>query len=215
MAKTYTLTSTISKGGVRQGYSGDWDGCYLNNNGETRLCGQVNSGGLYASTYYMFNSTTLNSLKTKTITSIKLTITIPSTAVPGSGTDLYVVREKVNNATGSDSSSSAWKGGSNILSYVARDSGSSRTFDLDLTSSNTIPTYGYVLGPYAQNQGKYIDLDSTATLTVITDEPEFENTIRIVNGSNLDLYKIYVVENNNLVPYRATIVNGSNLVDYS
>lgn len=42
-----------------------------------------------------------------------------------------------------------------------------------------------------------------------------KNTIRIVNGSNLDTYTINIVSGNTLVPYRATIVSGANLIDYS
>ena len=42
-----------------------------------------------------------------------------------------------------------------------------------------------------------------------------KNTIRIVNGSNLDTYTINIVSGSTLVPYRATIVSGSNLIDYS
>lgn len=124
----------------------------------------------------MFDTATLASLKSKTITSVKLTITVTgSTGIPGGSSDLYAVREKLNSSAGGTGSGSAWQGGEAILGYVRRASGSSTTFDLTL--SNTIPSYGYVLGPNYAGYGQYLVLASTATLTVITNENDYSYTL--------------------------------------
>ena len=178
MSKTYTLTSTACKGGLSASWTGgDWNNYYFDNNsGETRRCGQRLSGGAYCATYYMFDAAILASLKSKTITSVKLTITvIDGTGIPGGSSDLYAIREKLNNSVGSGSSSSAWQGGDSVLGYVRRASGSSSTFDITL--SNTIPTYGYVLGAYAVGYGQYLVLESSATLTVVTNETDYSYTL--------------------------------------
>lgn len=184
MARTYSLVSKSSKGGMTQQWTdGVWSNYYFdNNNGETRRCGQTWNRDRYCATYYMFDADTLASLKQKTITSVKLTITVTDgTGIPSGSSELYAVREKLNNAEGSDGSSSAWKGGSSILGYVRRASGvSSTTFDLTL--SNTIPTYGYVIGPNAAGYGQILWLASSATLTVVTNEVDY--TVSYNKGAN-------------------------------
>lgn len=181
MAKTYTLISTSSKGGMNTAWTGgDWNNYYFDNNsGETRRCGQTATKDRYCATYYMFDAATLASLKQKTITSVKLTITVTDgTGIPSGASDLYAIREKLNNSAGSGSSSSAWQGGSTVLGWVRRASGSSTTFECTL--SNTIPSYGYVMGAYAAGYGVYLVLASTATLTVTTNEV----TVNYKKGAN-------------------------------
>ena len=184
MARTYSLVSKASKGGMSQQWTdGVWSNYfYDNNSGETRRCGQTANYDRYCATYYMFDATTLASLKNKTITSVKLTITVTdSTGIPSGSSELYAVREKLNDSEGSGASSSAWKGGSSILGYVRRASGvSSTTFDLTL--SNTIPTYGYVIGPNAAGYGQILWLASSATLTVVTNEVDY--TVSYNKGAN-------------------------------
>lgn len=96
----------------------------------------------------------------------------------------------------------------NTVKVVDRNSTS---FTIDLTSYG-LCQYGYVLW---QNDQNSIYSTNPITVTSATLTITVSNTVRIVNGSNLDTYTIYVVENNTLVPYRATIVNGNSLDSYS
>ncbi|MBQ3106276.1 MAG: hypothetical protein IJC51_02205, partial [Eggerthellaceae bacterium] len=76
MAKTYQLTSTDMKGGNRSNWnSGYWQQYALfANTGARQLVG--GDGGTYFATYIKFDPATLASLRAKTVTSVKLTITV-------------------------------------------------------------------------------------------------------------------------------------------
>ena len=290
MAKTYTLTAT-GKGGQRGNTSGTNYSMY--NSSYTR----TGYSGIYDyATYYMFDTTTLTSLRSKTVTSVKLTVTLSST--PSSGSQKHQLCYKSNSTAGASASNSAWAPGSRIC-WVNTDTYSSGAFTIG-SSASAVPNYGFVIGPYeALNiKGEYLTLGSTATLTVVTNETDFSytlaynanggsgapgnqtgsntqvtasytftissttptragydflgwstsstattasyqpggsitvtssgtttlyavwkvsNTVRIVNGSNLDRYTVYIVENNALVKYKVCIVNtaGTGLDAYS
>lgn len=169
MAKTYTLTAS-AKGGrrghststsysmysvtdTRSGYSGSYD---------------------YA-TYYMFDTTTLATLRTKTVTSVKLTVSV--SGAPSSGSQKHQLCYKSNNTAAASSSNNAWATGSRIC-WVNTETYTSGAFTIG-TSASAVPSYGFVFGPYEalQIKGEYITLGSTATLTVVTNETDYSYTL--------------------------------------
>ena len=109
-------------------------------------------------------------------------------------------------------------GGSGAPSSSTSDGNPNHTFTID----NTRPTrVGYSFLGWSKSStattasyqpGGTITLDSNTTLYAVW---KVANTIRVANGSSLDLYLVYVVENNALSPYLVRVVNGSNLDIYT
>lgn len=174
MSKTYTLTSTASKGGMSGAWDGSWNNFYYDNNsGETRQCGL--RGGYYRATYYMFDAATLERLRSGlvTISSVILSISVTGgSGVPSGTSDLYAVRAKGDSTT---SGGSAWQCElpATNLSCINQ----TTTTNIDLTGK-AIPAHGYVLGPnnvWANNN--VLELGSTATLTVVTNETDYSYTL--------------------------------------
>lgn len=183
MARTYTLKSTACAGGVHAGWtSATWGDYYAANQ---RRAGSVDYDSYtnYYATYFMFDSSTLASLKSKPISSITLTVNVTGgTGIQGSTGTSYAIRAKANANT---SGGETWRGGDTILGYCRRTSGSNTIFSIPL--STTVPDYGYVIGPYGATPGQ--DLFQTfgtvesgvyATLTIVTNE----YTINYNKGAN-------------------------------
>lgn len=172
MSKTYTLQSTACKGGMLSGtWSGNWNNFYLNNSGNTRRAGAGGTSGPYYATYYMFDSTTLASLRAKSISSVKLTITASN--VPGGTSDLYVVRAKYDTSAGTNSGGTAWRctDPTTNLSFVNE----STTTTISL--GTTVPQYGVVIGPTTYGYYSFLELGASATLTVVTNETDYTYTL--------------------------------------
>ena len=99
-------------------------------------------------------------------------------------------------------------------------------YGVDLTLSTTIPTkseydfLGWSTSSTATTAsyqpGETITVTSSGTTTLYA-VWKASNTVRIVNGNNLDKYTVYIVENNALVKYKVYIVNtaGTGLDAYS
>lgn len=193
MSKTYTLQSTAIVGGqTTQWWSNYWTNVavypnhpYAGRNGRDNT--------VYWFTNIMFNATTLASLRSKTITSIKLTIT----RTGGSGeswqtNDLFPLCYKYTSDSGSNSTSTGnnWSRSNadssaqaaTVIKYLRKDnatvSGSSYTYDL---TGSSVPKYGYVLG-CEQNGGEYFILGATATLVVVTNETDY--TLKLSYNAN-------------------------------
>lgn len=168
MSKTYTLTSTAKYTGFKMaGYwNATWSnveyGSSINTNYNGYVCHSTDSG-LTHFTSIFFNSSTLATLRTKTVTSITLTIYFSATDNTG-----IVVRLKSNSTT-----SDFTTPGSNIASATANSSSKSWT----LTSSG-VPQYGYVVGPSATNStmNDWVRI-SSATLVVVTNETDYSYTL--------------------------------------
>lgn len=180
MAYTYTLTSISSQGGASSSWT---DGRWINysqngTDGAIRRCGQSASGASYYATYYMFNSSVLAILKNKTVTKIEFTVTVSSgDGVPSGTSQLYAIRAKANNTSGTGSSNEAWYGENSVLSYFnqssATNSGNNWTFSL----GTTVPSYGYTMGAYGSGYKQFIEFDSSATLKITTNETSYNYTL--------------------------------------
>lgn len=173
MARTYTLKSTACAGGVHAGWtSATWGDYYAANQ---RRAGSVDYDSYtnYYATYFMFDSSTLASLKSKPISSITLTVNVTGgTGIQGSTGTSYAIRAKANANT---SGGETWRGGDTILGYCRRTSGSNTIFSIPL--STTVPDYGYVIGPYGATPGQdlfqefgTVESGVYATLTIVTNE---------------------------------------------
>ena len=170
MAKTYILTAT-AKGG-RRGHSSNTS--YSMYSVSDLRSGY--SGSYDYATYYMFDTATLAALRSKTVTSVRLTVSI--SGVPSSSSSQnHQLCYKSNNTAGSSSSNAAWATGSRIC-WVNSGTYASGTFTIG-TSASAVPAYGFVFGPYEalQIKGEYITLGSTATLTVVTNETDYTYTL--------------------------------------
>ena len=169
MSKTYTLTSTKSLGGN----SPNWDGSWNNFTAEsTRQCGL--RAGYYRATYYMFDAATLAHLRSGSITINRVVLSISvtgGTGIPSGTSDLFAVRAKGDNT---ESKSTSWQCElpATNLSFINQ----TTTTDIDLTGK-AIPAYGYVLGPNSPSYSQVLELGSSATLTVETNETDYSYTL--------------------------------------
>ena len=190
MAKTYTLTSTDMKGGNRSRWNSGYWGAYslFANTGARQLIGGDPS--TYFATYIKFNSSTLATLRTKTVTSVKLTFTVKNGIIPGNGTESYAIGLAANSLAGTTSQNDAWqrKSVNDAPSIVGRlcnqtpgggsISASNTQLTIDVTSAG-VPEYGYVIGPNSSSIRSYVELvtSGTATLTVTTNETDYNYTL--------------------------------------
>ena len=190
MAKTYTLTSTDMKGGNRSGWNSGYWGAYslFANTGARQLIGGDPS--TYFATYIKFNSSTLATLRTKTVTSVKLTFTVKNGIIPGNGTESYAIGLAANSLAGTTSQNDAWqrKSVNDAPSIVGRlcnqtpgggsINASNTQITIDVTSAG-VPEYGYVIGPNSSSIRAYVELvtSGTATLTVVTNETDYNYTL--------------------------------------
>ena len=229
---TYTLTTT----NLNHGYRGNWNDSnwkqyrLRTDTSDTLKFGCTGWNGFFHCANILFDSTTLANLRTKTITSVKLTLTFDATVtLPTSNTTQFQIGYKYNNVASTTDFSEAWARSdvdstamstTVVAGYVTSNSSSRVTVNagdtMTYTLANAIPKYGYSLGTNSGNTGAYIPLRATATLVVTTNEP----VIKIVNsaGTGLDNYVPYIVNSNNgLDMYKVYIVNsaGTGLDAYS
>lgn len=185
MAKTYTLTGTVTGGQKGSWSSSYWSGFYY---GGSRSVGRNGSSGNYYASNIVFDASTLAALRNSVVTSIKLTITVASGRVYADGAEQWAIGYKKTQYTGTDvtssdstkdpwcrSNSSSTSASTDTIRYVTSNSSSSVSasntqFTYDLTSAG-VPVYGYVIGPaQGSAQATMITLGSSATLTVVVQE---------------------------------------------
>ena len=187
MAKTYSVPSTYIEGGTRSSWdSGYWNNMIYTSSRVVNTNGYNPSADSYFSLYIMFNADTLASLRAKTVTDIKLVVTI-SGFYPSSDNTYAQIGYKYNNARGSATSSSAYaRGNANSTSmeqscvgYVRSSNSSDSTtgsIQLTIPLSGVVPKYGYAIGPSLYNN-KQISFGSSATLKVTTNETDYTYTL--------------------------------------
>ena len=185
MAKTYTLTSTGIYGAKRSWTDSYWSNMSVTENDSYARCyGGYASSVMYC-TNVSFSASVLATLKSKTVTSIKLKMyctSIPSTSATRIGL-------KYNSQRYTTSSGNAWatcnaSGSLASTPRVAFYSGSDNWtksgywYTIDVTSLG-VPTYGYVFGPTSQGYDAIAQFaqawssSNAATLTVITNETDY------------------------------------------
>ena len=199
MAKTYVLNSTAMKGGnLDNTWNASWNNYKLyGGTGDACLIGGTNSidiAARYYATYIMFDATTLNTLRSKTILSVTLNITASGgTMLPKDSTS-YIIGYKYSTNQGSSSASNAWQRGNvdstatssstsdDIAGYVrgtsTRQEAITSNTSLSISLATTLPKYGYVLGD--SNSGMistYMRCVSSATLVVVTNEVDYSFTL--------------------------------------
>lgn len=211
MNVTHTLNSIGMYGGSRSNWnSGYWLDYSPTGGGDGSRRWVGKNSGTYFVTNILFNTTELANLSTKTIVSIQLKVKKIGGTIPASGSETYPIGYKLN---GDTITANAWARSDNgtqtsvtTLGYL---SGSGTEFTITLTGS--VPRYGYCIGPI-QNAGIFAELDSSAQLIIVVDEP---STVRIVNSSSgLDMYRVYIVNGNSgLDSYRVYIVNSGGTLD--
>lgn len=198
MSKTYTLESTAVLGCQWSLWSKNWRS---QSNNTHAVMGK--QGNYYKWVQYRFDTTTLASLRSKTITSVTLKIysteTFPTGqyglmlayAYAGSGENTYR-----GNAAGSADSSA----GDTILGALDGTTGygtitKSRTTDnyyiLTLPTTKELAGLGYMIGPNGNLSSEYsVTMDNKPTktkavLTVVTNETDYNYTLTYnANGGN-------------------------------
>lgn len=187
MAKTYSVPSTYIEGGTRSSWdSAYWNNMIYTNSRVVNTNGYNPSADSYFSLYIMFNADTLASLRAKTVTDIKLVVTV-SGFYPSKDNTYAQIGYKYNNARGSSTSSSAYaRGNANSTSmeqscvgYVRSSNSSDSTtgsIQLTIPLSGVVPKYGYAIGPSFYNN-KQISFGSSATLKVTTNETDYTYTL--------------------------------------
>ena len=186
MSKTYTLNSTAIVGGMRSAWLNSyWTG--YKKHTENRVGGY--SSGTRFATYILFDQTQLAALRSKTISSITLNITIASGRVLGSAYNEIGLAYKLNNQVAASSENDAWERGNansteaSTASIAYLKSSTTQPFDANNTpfsfnlTGTSIPVYGYVIGPdyYATSASAIIA--SSATLVVVTNETDYTYTL--------------------------------------
>lgn len=185
MAKTYTLTATSINAGWQSSWSNStWSNfsSAANLSDNSNRVGYLSWNGTYRAINILFDSTTLASLRTKTVTSVKLTLTVASGTIYA-GNNSYIIGYKLNASTTdwqrSDKDSTAADGSSNSVAGRVYSStkveASNTSFTCDM--GTTVPKYGYSLGPYSESYTSYLTYGTTATLTVVTNETDYTLTL--------------------------------------
>lgn len=186
MAKSYVLNSTSVNAGWRSSWSqADWNDYTTVPSGATadykkpivgRMTGTFTD---FRAVNILFNSSTLATLRTKTITSITLTLTVVSGTIPT--TNNYPIGYKLNSSTSdytrSDANSTA-ASTSVAAGYVKSSSAiTASNTQISINMGTTVPKYGYTLGPYSDSFRATITLATSATLTVVTNETDYTLTL--------------------------------------
>ena len=159
MAKTYTLTAsryTGTRGRTLDPNVTTYSG--YSTGGSTGKCGKDYD---WYATSFIFDSSTLSTLRSKPITSVKVNIGIASTE-----SMTYYLDDKANSST------TDWTITSGESSFNAGNS------SVTISKGTNIPTYGYVVGTPSSGvaENTYIII-SSMTLTVVTSETDYSYTL--------------------------------------
>ena len=193
MSKIYTLQSISMYGGQQAVWTdSNWTG-YSKKYPDPSVCmvGYASSGGgmIYA-TNILFNASVLASLRTKTVISIKLVITVKSGTLWPSTSSIYQLGYKLNGENGVDANTggNGWTrsdadstaAGDTTITYIngqkdSRYDASNTQLTFDITGSS-VPKYGYVIGCRYMTTAN-ITLVNSATLLVTTNENDYDFTL--------------------------------------
>jgi uncharacterized repeat protein (TIGR02543 family) len=214
MAKTYTLNATSVNGGG----AGSWSSGYWGNYYGTSVKRVGMDGSSPRATNILFDASTLATLRTKTITSINLTISL-SNGIPNSSSERYAIGYKLNSTTTTAGSGTAWtrsnasstSASTTTICYMRTTTSSSQTsgtFTFDM--GTTVPVYGYVCGPNSTSSG-YLNVSGTPQLVVTTNETDY--TLKLSydanNGSGAPSQQSQTVTTTGTPSYTFTISNTS------
>lgn len=187
MAKTYTLQSTSINPGWRSAWSdADWNdyssAAGLSGDLKKNWVGKVGWTADRRATNILFDSSTLATLRTKTVTSIKLTLTVVSGTIPNANN--YPIGYKLNSSTtarGSwtrSNSASTAASTSVVAGYIKSSSSiEANNTSITLDMGTTVPVYGYTTGAYSPSLSDHIILGTSATLVVTTNETDYSITL--------------------------------------
>ena len=195
MAKTYTLQSTSINPGWRSTWSqADWNdyssAANLSGDLKKNWVGKVGWTTDRRATNILFDSSTLATLRTKTVTSIKLTLTVVSGTIPNANN--YPIGYKLNSGTtavGSwtRSNSASTAASTSVAAGYIKSSPSieANNTSITLDMGTTVPVYGYTTGAYSESLSDHVILGTSATLTVVTNETDYSYTLKYdANGGN-------------------------------
>ena len=182
MSRTYTLNATLNTGQRNSWGNSDWKSywAYTGN----YLFGHASyTPTNYYVTNMMFDSATLTTLRSKTVTSVKLKLTFGAAGtIPSSGTSALPIGYKYNSTASGDSDSLAWAR-SNADStetsttatagYFRVNSGERVSVAIgdsyEFNMSTTLPKYGYCVGCQSSSYSGTFTL-TAAQLIVVTNE---------------------------------------------
>lgn len=176
MARTYPLTASLYTGRTSDTSDGNWstyDSRYITQSDTVGYAGK--EGSWYYATNMMFNSTELDPLRSKTVTSITLTLNVTQ-AMTAAG----LIAWKLNSTQSGNSNSKAWARGNNAGTATAGDSSIATTDNPSFPAQSLVvgtrtftlkelPQYGLVAGPYSSGtNGRW--RFSSAIMYVTTNE---------------------------------------------
>lgn len=185
MAKVYDLTATLHTGHNRaDAYQGDeWTGYY--DTGWSEASENLGYAGFdyywdYA-TNMLFDSATLNTLRTKTVTGVTLELNVTQAA-----TGNFYIGYKLNGTANGGTNSNAWARSVNGGSSPSATSDSVATVDSPsftsittgthtLTLKTAVPQYGLTAGSILGNRSRW--RFSSAILHVTTNETDYSYTL--------------------------------------
>lgn len=168
MARTYTLTGTLNTGKANSISNDNWSD--FSTQADAADQGSVGKDGRYFVTNILFDSTTLTSLRSKTISSITLTLTPGALERNINFLGCYKLNSTSTSWTRSDKDSNAADASASSVLFEFNPNGHTTQFTIsNKTGVLTVPKYGLVIGPATSNvNSRWIF--TAATLTVVTTE---------------------------------------------
>lgn len=188
MSKTYNLTATLNTGRSSPDSSSDaWESYATWKEASSRL-GDVGYDAWDYATNMLFDSSTLSTLRSKTITGITLELNVTK-----GSTGSYYIGYKLNSTASGNANSKAWARGNNAgtqgagADTVATVSNPSFTSievgTRTLTLKNALPQYGLTSGATSSNFGRF--RISSAILHVTTNESDYSYVLAFnANGGS-------------------------------
>lgn len=184
MARTYTLTSTsVNAGYSSSGWTdGNWDNYRIADSSwaEERKSPRVGYYYQYRAANFLFDSNLLGTLRSKTINSINLTVTVVSGTIAANST-AYPIGYKFDNQASTSTAGSAWARGNadstaksatiqvGQLTSTSKIEGNNTPLTINLTGSS-VPVNGYVIGANSSSISTNVRLGTSATLVIVTSE---------------------------------------------
>lgn len=161
MAYNYTIPVTV-RGGKRS----IWDSVWDKSNPDTELRVGLTGTSTYHQCSFMYDA---SSVSGKTITAVKLTLTVVSGTIPASGTNNFPIYKKANSST------TSWTNdGGSALAYIksSGDAYGANNTSLTFSMGSSLSATGYVAGSIQNPSGSYKNLimGSSSYLTVTTNE---------------------------------------------
>lgn len=181
MSKTYNLTATLDTGRLRKTdwISDNWTNFYTWNEESSNRGYAGQDDPWYYATNMIFDSSTLSTLRNKTVTAVTLEVNVTQ-AMTGESYIAY----KYNSTASGSSSSGAWtrsvNGGSSpsasadSIAYTIP-AQSLSTGTKTFTLKTAVPVYGLVAGPRDTVNGRW--RFTSATLHVTTNETDYNYTL--------------------------------------